>query len=56
MRRLALQTGSTGVALTVTLSGYMLGLGIGAAIMGTRRFGRPQYVYAGLEWASLLAR
>ncbi len=49
MRRLALLTGSTGLALTLTLSGYMAGLGIGGALAGGRSWRRPPAGYGVLE-------
>ena len=52
MRRLALATGSTGLALTLTLSGYMAGLGIGGAWAGRRLWSRSPRGYGLLELAS----
>jgi spermidine synthase len=52
MRRLALATGSTGLALTLTLSGYMAGLGIGGAWAGRRTWARAPRGYGVLELLS----
>ncbi|MEC8423127.1 MAG: spermidine synthase, partial [Myxococcota bacterium] len=52
MRRLALATGSTGLAMTLTLSGYMAGLGMGGAWAGRRRWTRPPLGYGVLELLS----
>lgn len=52
MRRLALATGSTGLALTLTLSGYMAGLGVGGALAARRRWRRAPRGYGLLELAS----
>ncbi len=49
MRRLALATGSTGVATTLTLSVYMAGLGLGGWWAGRRRWDRPPAGYGVLE-------
>jgi len=46
MRRVALVAGSTGVAITLTLVGYMAGIGIGAAIGGRIRWRRAPRGYA----------
>lgn len=52
MRRLALATGSTGLALTLTLSGYMAGLGLGGAWAGRRRWAQAPRGYGVLELLS----
>lgn len=52
MRRLALATGSTGLALTLTLSGYMAGLGLGGAWAGRRRWTQAPRGYGVLELLS----
>ena len=49
MRRLALATGSTGVATTLTLSLYMAGLGLGGMWAGRRRWPRSPAGYGALE-------
>jgi spermidine synthase len=49
MRRLALATGSTGVATTLTLSLYMAGLGLGGVWGGRRGWPRPPRGYGLLE-------
>ncbi len=49
MRRLALATGSTGVATTLTLSLYMAGLGLGGLWGGRRPWARPPAGYGLLE-------
>jgi spermidine synthase len=46
MRRVALVAGSTGVAITLTLVGYMAGIGLGAAIGGRIRWRRAPRGYA----------
>jgi spermidine synthase len=49
MRRLALATGSTGLALTLTLAGYMAGLGLGGAWAGRRTWRNAPRGYGALE-------
>ena len=49
MRRLALATGSTGVATTLTLTLYMAGLGLGGLWGGRRRWPRAPAGYGVLE-------
>jgi spermidine synthase len=49
MRRLALATGSTGVATTLTLAAYMAGLGLGGLWAGHRAWRRPPSGYGLME-------
>lgn len=49
LRRLALATGSAGVAATLTLTVYMAGLGIGGVLGGRVRWRRPPSGYGILE-------
>lgn len=49
LRRLALSTGSAGVAATLTLAVYMAGLGIGGVVGGRRTWSRPPVGYGVLE-------
>jgi spermidine synthase len=51
MRRLALATGSTGVATTLTLATYMAGLGLGGLWGGRQRWVRSPGGYGVLELA-----
>ncbi|MEL6347849.1 MAG: hypothetical protein AAFV53_32385 [Myxococcota bacterium] len=58
LRRLALATGSAGIAATLTLAVYMAGLGIGGVIGGRVRWRQPPAGYGVLEllaagWAIL---
>ncbi len=55
MRRVALVAGSTGVAITLTLVGYMAGLGIGAAIGGRIRWRRAPRGYGICELGAAIA-
>ena len=55
MRRVALVAGSTGVAITLTLVGYMAGIGIGAAIGGRIRWRNAPRGYALCELAAAAA-
>ncbi|HEX5032545.1 MAG TPA: hypothetical protein VFX78_13940, partial [Candidatus Eisenbacteria bacterium] len=55
MRRVALVAGSTGVAITLTLVGYMAGIGIGAAIGGRIRWRRAPRGYALCELVAAAA-
>jgi spermidine synthase len=55
MRRTALVAGSTGVAITLTLVGYMAGLGIGAALGSRIRWRRAPRGYGACELVAALA-
>src|SRR3982751_3872152 len=55
MRRVALVAGSTGIAITLTLVGYMAGIGIGAAIGSRIRWRNAPRGYALCELAAAAA-
>src|SRR3982751_1074340 len=55
MRRVALLAGSTGIAITLTLVGYMAGIGIGAAIGGWLRWRSAPRAYALCELVAAAA-